>query len=386
MTNPSPHTEKMKAIHAFLPISRVNDEERTVEAYGFVNETVQGEGGIRLKRTSMEAATPDYMKWANIREMHDPKKAVGTTSSVKWDEKGAHMTLRVTDDAAWQKVKQGVYKGLSVGVIPQVMRGKDVEKCTWMETSLVDRPADPDAKITVFRADGFDPDAEHDVVVMADTPSTPFLDVGAVYAEQFALIRASALPNREKLARKAVKKLIAAAAPLMDTGKTSDIARTLKETKPVSKKTTPPPDAANAEPSGEVTLLARMETMQTEHTAAIARLEGMFAKKNKKADKIARSAEKQAKESQKTIERLNKAAAPVANPPVLFPAALERNLNPGNPFGSDAGAPDAGKLLEEYKDLLKEGMTPNLPEQRKSDIVDQMAVMKPLLASVGIEV
>ena len=383
-------TQKMKAVHTFLPISRVNDDERTVEAYGFVNEVVKGEGGICLKRTSMEAATPDYMKWANIREMHRSDSAVGTTQSVKWDKTGAHMTLRVSDDAAWQKVKDGVYKGLSVGVIPEVMRGKDVEKCCWMETSLVDRPADPDAKITVFRADGFDPEAEHDVV-MLDAPASPVMDMATAFAEEFELIRTGETKNKEKLARKAIRRLLSASAPLLGTGTQPNVPAP-KEPKPMKSKDTPPPAAA-ATTDGEGTILARMEAFETKTTAEITRLKKEITDKDKAFAKLQRKAEKKSeKASAKSageIKRLSKAAVPSARP-VLYPQALERSLDPGSPYGNQSNAPDAQALKGKYDALVKEGtdLDPRDPNNssRRSSIVDEIQMMKPLLASVGVEV
>ena len=145
--------------YLFAPIERVNEEERTVEAYAFVNEVVDGEGGVRLKRSAMEAATPDYMAWANIRRQHQPDP-VGVARSVNWDQTGARMVVEVVDDDAWEKVKRGVFKGLSVGVRPTVMRGKSVDACTWIETSLVDRPKDPDARFMAIRAEGIEDEYE----------------------------------------------------------------------------------------------------------------------------------------------------------------------------------------------------------------------------------
>jgi hypothetical protein len=378
-------TTRMKAVHTYAPIIRVNDEERTVEAYAFVNEIVAGEGGVRLKRTSMEAATPDYMKWANIREMHRGDSAVGTTQTVNWDKKGAHMTLRVSDDAAWQKVKDGVYKGLSVGVIPEVMRGKDVEKCTWMETSLVDRPADPDARITVFRADGFDPDAEHDVQVLDD--SAPFLTIGEAFAEEVGLIRASAIGNKEKLAKKALRRLSRSLSPLFDTGAPSKIPGTIKEPNTMSK-TTPPPVAAPAnEDKGEaVTLLARVEAFEATTTTRIERMEKAFADSSEASAKLLRKAEKKTVKASEKLERMSK--KPAAAPPIArFPAAagLERNLNSGDPYGNQANAPDAQKLHAEYTALYQKGIDETNPD-RKNEILHEMQMMKPLLASVGVEV
>lgn len=147
----------VKPLYLFSEITRVNEDERTVEAYAFVNPDCGD--GWNLKRATMEAASEDYMKWANVREMHDKRSAAGITEELHWDDKGALVRLKVVDDGAWKKVKEGVYKGLSVGVIPTLTRGKDVEKALWFETSLVDRPADPDAKILVVRsAKGLDAD------------------------------------------------------------------------------------------------------------------------------------------------------------------------------------------------------------------------------------
>lgn len=164
----------MKPIEVFVPISRVDTENRVVEGYAFVNEVVDGEGGLRLKRSAMEKATPDYEKYGNIREMHQPK-AVGTckgevtravgdpiTLGVAWDDKGAFMRAKIVDDDAWKKVEQGVLQGFSIGFKPTKMTGKTVERGTWFETSIVDRPKDPDSNIAIARMEAAD-DIEVDV-------------------------------------------------------------------------------------------------------------------------------------------------------------------------------------------------------------------------------
>ena len=156
--------QKMKPIHLFGEISRVDDEQRIVEGYAFVNESVPGEGGIKLKRSAMEAATADYVTNGTSREMHQPI-AAGKPLDVTWDEKGAYLRVKVVDDQAWNKVKEGVYKGFSIGVNAKVMRGKDVTACEWWDSSLVDRGKDKDATFSVWRAVGIDADAEVDVEV-----------------------------------------------------------------------------------------------------------------------------------------------------------------------------------------------------------------------------
>jgi hypothetical protein len=141
----------------FVPVTRIDETERIVEGVAFANEVVEGEGGLRLSRASMQNATPDYLRWGAVREMHQPS-AVGRALSVEWTESGAAiLRVKVVDDQAWSKVRQGVYQGFSVGVMPRMIRGGTVEQCTWIETSLVDRPKDPDAVFLAFRAEGLSP-------------------------------------------------------------------------------------------------------------------------------------------------------------------------------------------------------------------------------------
>jgi hypothetical protein len=167
-------TTKMKPLHFFVPIERsslveAEDGTLTCRGYAFVNEVVKGENGVCLKRSAMESATAGYREFGAIREMHQPS-AAGTAIDIRWDEKGAYLEAKIVDPVAVQKVRHEVYKGFSVGVNPLVMRGNDVESCDWIETSLVDRPKDPDARL-VFRADGFDPDAEVEVEVLPEVAS-----------------------------------------------------------------------------------------------------------------------------------------------------------------------------------------------------------------------
>lgn len=156
----------MKSLHFFVPISRVDDEQRIVEGYAFVNEVVPGEGGIRLTRAAMEAATANYVENGTVRSMHQPL-AAGKPLDVTWDEKGAYLRAKIVDDQEWRKVQEGVYKGFSVGVNPHVMRGKDVTSCEWWDASLVDRGKDRDALFNVWRAEGVDanPETEREVII-----------------------------------------------------------------------------------------------------------------------------------------------------------------------------------------------------------------------------
>ena len=166
---------KLKPFQIFAEISRVDAEQRIVEGYAFVNEVVPGEGGVRLKRSAMEAATPDYVANGTCREIHQPS-AAGKPIDVTWDTKGAYLRMKVVDDQAWKKVTEGVYRGFSVGVTPKVMRGADVTVCEWWDTSLIDRGKDKDALFTVWRSGDVDPNAEVEVEVLERASFNEYLE------------------------------------------------------------------------------------------------------------------------------------------------------------------------------------------------------------------
>lgn len=167
----------MKPISAFVPITRIDEEKRIVYGIAFANEVVAGDK-LRLSAGSMERATPDYMQWGTVRAMHQPS-AAGTAvpldpelareCGVTWfddaasGKRVAQLASYISDDGDWKKVTDGTYKGYSVGVMPRVLRGNVVEECTWIETSLVDRPKDPDALLSTFRAEEIPEEGEVEI-------------------------------------------------------------------------------------------------------------------------------------------------------------------------------------------------------------------------------
>ena len=171
-------TQTMQRMELFIPLKRKEGADRIVEGVAFANEIVPGEGGIKLENSAMERATPDYLKFGAIREMHT-SRAAGTAAptdpdiakqcGVTWEDGAngqriARISAYISDDDAWKKVEDGTYKGFSVGVAPKVMRGKNVKECTWYETSLVDRPKDPDALFTMVRGEGADNTCEVEIL------------------------------------------------------------------------------------------------------------------------------------------------------------------------------------------------------------------------------
>lgn len=156
----------------FAEFSRIDPDQRIVEGYCFVNEDA-GDGWI-WERAAMEAATEDYLQFGAIREMHS-KSAVGTANNgvdpigVTWDERGARVTAKISDDAAWKKVEDKVYKGFSCGIAPTKVVKNRVKGCVWPEISLVDRPQDKDALIDLYRAAETELQSEYELEEDIDT-------------------------------------------------------------------------------------------------------------------------------------------------------------------------------------------------------------------------
>jgi hypothetical protein len=135
----------------FIPLTKFDDEQRMV--YGYASTEALDSQGEKVTKAAIEAALPEYMRFANIREMHQ-LSAVGVAKEVELDEKGLYVCAKVVDDLAWKKVKEKVYKGFSVG-------GKKLEKADGLvtkvrlsEISLVDRPANPECRFDLWKAEG----------------------------------------------------------------------------------------------------------------------------------------------------------------------------------------------------------------------------------------
>lgn len=117
-----------------------------------------------------------WTSWrGNMREQHDPKKAVGKAFKVEPDEqqRAIYVTSKVSRGAqdTWLKIEDGVLSGYSASVIPDPEFGSDpkrwprkeyqgkqypyLPRYTVAELSYVDNPATPGCNISLVRADGF---------------------------------------------------------------------------------------------------------------------------------------------------------------------------------------------------------------------------------------
>jgi hypothetical protein len=168
--------------HGWAAITKVDEEKRFV--YGIASsELPDNEPGIWkgesyqgdiISSAAMRDAAPDYLKYPAIREMHQPS-AAGT--AVHFAVNGAETEIGaiIIDDQAWAKVVNKVYRGFSIGgrcKDAEIVKidGRPFRKVTKLELteiSLVDRPRNPQASITLFK--GVDMAEQDDATEVADS-------------------------------------------------------------------------------------------------------------------------------------------------------------------------------------------------------------------------
>ena len=171
----------------FASFEKAAPEQRVVVGYAS-SERVDGQNDV-VDSEALSQALGDYMQWANLREMHQPK-AVGKVLSATpvrgtiQLKDGSKLTnplrivAQIIDSETWEKVKTGVLKGFSIGgkvlqALTQKMNGKEVRRITGLqlhEISLVDRPANPDARIILMKRD--DSSSSDEAVTKVVKPAT----------------------------------------------------------------------------------------------------------------------------------------------------------------------------------------------------------------------
>ena len=140
-------------------------EDGTLMVYGYASAEVVDSDGEVVTADAMKAARDGYMAFANVREMHDPKKAAGVAVEYEVQEDGrTWFGAHVVDPVAVLKCETGVYKGFSIGAkVPKGGRdGKVIKSIELREVSLVDRPANPEAVFTLVKADGAADETDED--------------------------------------------------------------------------------------------------------------------------------------------------------------------------------------------------------------------------------
>ncbi len=160
----------------YADIAKTEDQDDgTIKVWGWASTGAVDSDGEIITPEAMKAALPDYMKFGAVREMHQSKAAGTAIEAEVHDDGKTWFGAHVVDSEAVKKVKANVYKGFSIGgkVTDRDQMNKSIIKgIKLVEVSLVDRPANPEAVITIMKAER---SAEDDVAELA-----AMLDAGTV--------------------------------------------------------------------------------------------------------------------------------------------------------------------------------------------------------------
>ncbi|WP_455512097.1 HK97 family phage prohead protease [Neisseria lactamica] len=147
-------------------------DDGTVKVWGYASSEAVDSDGEVIAAEAMKAAIPDYMKFGAVREMHG-SNAAGTAIEINVEDDGrTFFGAHIVDPVAVAKVKTGVYKGFSIGgsvTARDELNKSQITGLKLTEISLVDRPANPDAVFTCFKADK--PKDEEEATDKDDKPS-----------------------------------------------------------------------------------------------------------------------------------------------------------------------------------------------------------------------
>ena len=147
-------------------------DDGTVKVWGYASSEAVDSDGEVIAAEAMKAAIPDYMKFGAVREMHG-SNAAGTAIEINVEDDGrTFFGAHIVDPVAVTKVKTGVYKGFSIGgsvTARDELNKSQITGLKLTEISLVDRPANPDAVFTCFKADK--PKDEEEVADKDDEPA-----------------------------------------------------------------------------------------------------------------------------------------------------------------------------------------------------------------------
>jgi phage head maturation protease len=145
----------------FGELTKIEDQpDGTLKVYGVASTGARDDAGEIVRPEAMKAALPDYARYPALREMHQPN-AAGRTLEASVDDDGVtRIVAHVVDPVAVAKVKSRTYSGFSIGGKILARDPADATVITRIqlsEISLVDRPANPEAVIDLWKADAAAP-------------------------------------------------------------------------------------------------------------------------------------------------------------------------------------------------------------------------------------
>jgi Caudovirus prohead serine protease len=188
----------------------VEQPDGSLRVEGIVSSEKEDEQGEIVRASAMREAIPSYMRWANLRSMHS-LDAIGRTLALDVGADGVTRIVgKIVDPVAITKIKAGVLQGFSIGgsvLEREAGNSRAISRLALSEISLVDRPCNPDAIISLWKLGGIAPQP------------VPFWDCGAGHQHhltkeaaawcraQRSVVAVKALSKAEKKAAKQQKML-----------------------------------------------------------------------------------------------------------------------------------------------------------------------------------
>lgn len=142
----------------YMPIQKAEElDDGTLRVTGIASTEAVDSAGEVVKADAIEGALPEFFRFGTgpLREMHQ-LSAAGTVDKAEVVDGITSIEATVVDPVAIRKVKAGVYKGFSIGGAVGARDSKDkklITKIRLNEISLVDRPCNPEAVITMYKAE-----------------------------------------------------------------------------------------------------------------------------------------------------------------------------------------------------------------------------------------
>ena len=140
----------------FGELTKIEEQpDGTLKVYGVASTGARDEAGEVVLPAAMKAALPDYARYPALREMHQPTAAGRTLEATVDDDGATRIVAQVVDPVAIAKVKSRTYAGFSIGGRVLSRDPADatvITKIKLSEISLVDRPANPEAVIDLWKA------------------------------------------------------------------------------------------------------------------------------------------------------------------------------------------------------------------------------------------
>ena len=134
-------------------------EDGTLVVSGVASSEAVDAAGETVKADAMKAAIPDYMAFGAVREMHQNIAAGVAIKCEVGDDNKTYFSAKVVDPTTVLKVNEGVLKGFSIG---GKVTGRDpldknvITGIKLNEISLVDRPCNPEALVSLGKVEGAD--------------------------------------------------------------------------------------------------------------------------------------------------------------------------------------------------------------------------------------